>query len=376
VSRDAVRIGPPVRTAGAVTAEIRLPGRDAVRVRFSGPDDALADGADSLLAGALLPAMRLDAPLRTAAPVSGALLDNTTRIQAVVAAWDAGLHPIEVRAPRRAPAPSRSTGEAAFFSGGIDSFHTALRHADRLSGLIFLHGFDIPLQERARREGAAGTVRLAAAELGLPLVEVATDLRPVARPYVTWQRYHGAVLASVALLLTPRFGVVHVPGSLSYDTWFPHGSHPLLDPFWSTEQVELRYDGFDANRWEKTRAVAGSEVALRRLRVCSRDERGDRNCGRCEKCLRTMVSLRLLGALDRSDRFPGTLDLELVGRVASLGGGTRAFWEQNLAAAEQSGDAALAWTLRAALRRQRPATVPTVGSSRPPVARVRQLPRR
>jgi hypothetical protein len=371
-----IRIGAPVRTPGAITAEVQMPGDPAVPLRFAGADEAMADGAESLLATVLLPAMRLGATLRSTAPVSPELVANTARIQALLHGWDPSMRRVDVHAPTRRSLTARSTGAGAFFSCGVDSFHTALRHRDALTGLIFVHGFDIDLQARRRRAAAAQNARAAAAELGLVLVEVETDARPFARPYLLWNQYHGAVLASVALLLTPLFGTVHLPGSLSYDTHFPHGSHPLLDPLWSTEQMELRYDGFDANRWEKIKAVARSEVALGRLRVCSRDERGENNCGRCEKCLRTMVPLHLLGLLADARRFPRSLDLELVARAASRGGGSRAFWEQNLAVAEQTGDGALVRTIRAALARDDAQTRgrrTRLTSPTRPVARLRQL---
>ena len=42
----------------------------------------------------------------------------------------------------------------AFFSGGLDSFHTLLRRTDEITDLILVHGFEIPVEDRALYERA------------------------------------------------------------------------------------------------------------------------------------------------------------------------------------------------------------------------------
>ena len=100
----------------------------------------------------------------------------------------------------------------------------------------------------------------------------------------------GSALASVALLL--GFPRALVASSHRYDELMPMGSHPLTDPLYSNECVEIVHDGAELRRVEKTRAVAECEQALANLRVCFNDMNA--NCGICAKCLRTMIALRLL----------------------------------------------------------------------------------
>ncbi|MDZ4719654.1 MAG: hypothetical protein SH847_14465, partial [Roseiflexaceae bacterium] len=76
------------------------------------------------------------------------------------------------------------------------------------------------------------------------------------------------------------------------------------------------------------------------------------NCGRCEKCLRTMVALESLGALGRCQTFAIPLDLR---RVAALRLGDNtilALWKQNHKAVKQQGtNPALERAVRTAMKR-------------------------
>jgi hypothetical protein len=248
-------------------------------------------------------------------------------------------------------APS-GRGTAAFFSGGVDSFYTALRNRDDLAALVFVGGIDLRLDD-PDRERVMGGVRSAAEELGLPLVEVATDLRMFTDPFVPWVSAHGAGLASVALLLAPWFDRVLVPATQTYGSLTPLGSHPLLDPLWSTDAVEIVHDGCEANRLEKIEAIAASDTAARWLRVCPQHP-GGANCGECEKCLRTTVGIRIAGLSERFASLPPLRDAELrrVARVVIPGRGLT--WREFLGAAERAGtDPRLRRALRAAFRRRR-----------------------
>lgn len=102
----------------------------------------------------------------------------------------------------------------------------------------------------------------------------------------------GGALASVALLL--GFPRVFTSSSFSYDQLFPFGSHPLTDPLYSNGCVEIIHDGCEARRVDKIRKIVDYELALANLRVCFDDV--NVNCGKCAKCLRTMISLNLLQA--------------------------------------------------------------------------------
>jgi hypothetical protein len=66
------------------------------------------------------------------------------------------------------------------------------------------------------------------------------------------------------------------------------------------------HDGASFTRIERTALVAQFEEALNVLHVCWQDHSLG-NCSHCEKCLRTMAALDLLGAKDRARTFDWTL---------------------------------------------------------------------
>jgi hypothetical protein len=76
--------------------------------------------------------------------------------------------------------------------------------------------------------------------------------------------------------------------------------------------LEVIHDGAEASRTEKiVRRIAGSALALETLNVCWEGEPG-RNCGACDKCLRTMIGLELAGCLGACSTLPSALDLDAV----------------------------------------------------------------
>ncbi len=239
-------------------------------------------------------------------------------------------------------------GSACFFTGGIDSFYTLLKRRDELTALIFVHGFDVSLTNAALLDTISAAMRQVASAFGKPLIEVKTNLREFSDRYVSWEYYHGAALASVALLLSSRFSRVYVASTRSYAGLVPMGSHPLLDPLWSTEHTTIVHDGCEAARVEKVAAVARCDLVLRTLRVCWENPAGAYNCGRCEKCLRTMVDLRIAGVLDRCTTFARPLDLRAVSRLPV--DRKTAYFQESLRAVERLGtDPDLAKALRSSI---------------------------
>lgn len=312
-----------------------------------------AQAGEALLAATLLPAMRRGLSLQIPGEVSPRLLTAIPRIQKLLQGWDARFQRVIVDAhPGSVPVGARGD-IGLLFSGGVDSFYTLLKHRGEINELIFVHGFDLPLGRVALRGEISRKLRLAAAELKKPLIEVETNLRAFSDRHVPWEMYHGAALASVALLLSPRFSRIYIAGTRHSADLVPWGSHPDLDPLWSIENMAVEHDGTEATRPEKVKAIAADTTALKYLRVCWENRGGRYNCGRCEKCLRTMVSLRIAGALDRCATFARGLDLTAVARLVPPDH-LRYHVEENLRIVEQSGaDTLLANALRQSLGRGR-----------------------
>ncbi|HVV95740.1 MAG TPA: hypothetical protein VHC92_01225 [Rhodanobacteraceae bacterium] len=247
---------------------------------------------DAFLAAALQPAMRAGETLVIdGAPVSPRLLAGIDRFQDIHHCWDPAFRKIAIEAdvePDRDAIPE----VGSFFSGGVDGCYTFLKHADEIKHLVFIKGVDIQVDNDSLFGEALTVNRRFAAAYGKSLLSVETNIRNFCHPRGTvWTIYTGAGLASVGLAL--RLARFYIASSHTYAELHPLGSHPLTDHLWSTEATEFIHDGAEARRCDKLRRLAESAPALKGLRVCWQD--AGFNCGRCEKCLRTMIALHLLG---------------------------------------------------------------------------------
>lgn len=370
---SAIRIAPPeliVSPDGGdptVSAAIDFAGTP-LRLWFRLPEAVPECRSESFISPLLLPAMAHQLPIECAGAVSPLFLRQLDTVQDIFATWIPSLHRVPVQAPASVGASASGTAgdatgpaAAAFFTGGVDSFHTVLSHASEIRYLVYVPHFEAPPGSPEQRKAIVARLRAAAAELGMELLVAETNLRSAEVLRVTepgrysaklwnFELAHGAALAAVAHALPRQIGRVFLAASATYDDLFPWGSHPLLDPLWSTEARLIIHDGCAYTRIAKVAHVARSAVALRALRVCAVQNRTEYNCGRCEKCLRTMIELELAGALPRVKTFPRRLKLL---QVALLPNDERSrdYLVENLRAAEATGrHVALARALRVALR--------------------------
>ncbi|MEZ5181618.1 MAG: hypothetical protein R2702_07070 [Acidimicrobiales bacterium] len=301
-----MEVGPPHEVDGGIGLEVRSDAPDAARraVHVRMPGARLPTTSDAALVAGLLPAMRRGEPLRIEGPVDAGLRARSDEVQAIFATWDRALRPrsrwyrrvaVEAGATPTAT-PTTAPATAAFFTGGVDSFHTALRHRRDLDLLVYVHGFDVALDDLPLRRRVSAHLRAAADDLGIELLEVESDLQALGDAHgVGWPDYHGAALATIGHLLAPRVGRVLVPATHTYAHLEGLGSHPLVDRLWSSAAIEIVHDGADATRADKLRAIAEEPTARRHLRVCWENRDGAYNCGRCEKCVRTGVAVRVAG---------------------------------------------------------------------------------
>ncbi|MCX7800706.1 MAG: hypothetical protein N2109_10230 [Fimbriimonadales bacterium] len=208
---------------------------------------------------------------------------------------------------------------ASTFTGGIDSWFTLLTHNEdgcspRIGAALFIHGLDSDHRSTEVREGLETRLGSLARAMGVQPMFLATNFRrDFAR--VSWShRSHGACIAGMAMLLSERIHTLLLPSSAPLDALRPWGFHPLTDQRASNGLLRVEQDGWEYARYEKTVRVARSDAALAGLRVCYTKD-GLRNCGRCEKCIRTKIQLAIEGALDRCPSL-GPLDLKTVARMS------------------------------------------------------------
>jgi hypothetical protein len=273
--------------------------------------------------------------------VSPRLASNLETIRDIYVAWT-GLSQVPLAFDVSSDATASGSGVSLFFSGGVDSYYSLIKHREEVESLILVHGFDVPLAD-AKTFALVEAQALEGVRLfGKRLIVVRTNMRwerpsdpPLTNlnwewPHVPcgWFMGHGAGMAAVAHALAPNHGKVYIASSYSYSELHPWGSHPLLDPLWSSDAVQIVHDGGET-RMDKLQTVARHPEVLARLRVCG-ESLGDNNCGICEKCIRTMLGLRAIG-LDRCSAFPDTLTPQLA-RQQTLNSDNVLYWRELLTA--------------------------------------------
>lgn len=330
-------------------------------ITYSSEDVRLSPRGEAAVAGLLLVAMAAGEDMRVDSQVDPAFMDKLPTIQDIYATWGEGLSRIDVQSEGAEGSPAATTEgkTATFFSGGVDSFYTFLKNKNEIDALIFVHGFDLSLDESALRTTVSRKLREVADAYDKRLIEVETTLRSVTEQnrftpeFANWELSHGSALASVAHVLGDQFDRIYIPATHTYDLIFPFGSHPLLDPLWSNHQLTITQSGCEAGRVAKCEFIAKHDYALDALRVCWKNPKGGYNCGQCEKCIRTKLILRSIGVLGQCGAFNEGLSISDVSTVWIKKGRWERYYEDILEYMEGGGDRKLRYAIKYALHYSR-----------------------
>lgn len=302
------------------TVEVETLGKE-IEIYFEYPQrfaDCLTEDADAFVPALLLPAMEMGESLEIEPPISEKLFRNTRKIQDIFCQWYPETFKqvlVFARNVVKRSLPNKSN-VGAFFSLGVDSFYTFHKHTQlnnpllpKISHLIHMKGIEFPLSyyKDNREQEVNKRIQEVAKATDIDVVFGETNIRSHF-PLKWGLYYHGAALASVALSLSGGFNSVLLPSTDSYKKIFHWGSSPLVDHWWSTESTELIHDGSEVERAEKTaKFLTQNTLAMQYLRVCLKNYGGASNCGKCTKCVRTMLPLEIAGKLSMFQTFPNSL---------------------------------------------------------------------
>ncbi len=222
--------------------------------------------------------------------------------------------------------PTRPRSEprtACFLSGGVDGL-AALRanrldyprdHPDSIHDCLLLFGannyeFDAagPVAERlAAFEKLEQRLAGLAESEDFELIPIHTNARLLCPSYQCWTSIgFGAANTAVAHAFSRRFAKVIFASDGGGVDPPPGASHPLLDQHYSSAALHVHHEHAVMSRPEKLRLLAEWKPAMQIMQPCHyvkvpRD--GLINCGRCEKCIRTMLILLALGKLAEASAF-------------------------------------------------------------------------
>jgi len=269
----------------------------------------------------------INEPIESSQPISEKLFNNICEIQAIYRTFCPNLFhitPIDIQSEVRSV---RNGGLiASYFSGGIDSLYniveTELRsrqHATRrIDHLWLVRGMDIPLSDDGLWDEVLTRLTGQYSDLfEQRLVCCATNVRQFYSQYVDWVHLGcGAVLGGLAKSVASHFDRVLIGSYGTYDQAVPAGSPPLLDPLWSCDSQDIVHFSCRVTRTQKIEAIAAFNPELfTAVRVCLMTNGGKYNCGRCEKCMRTQLQLKILGIDDSRCSFEADLSIAALKKI-------------------------------------------------------------
>ena len=273
--------------------------------------------ADAFAPTALLLAMYTGEDLQIRGKISPRLAYSLYEYQKIFSSWWPKLFfQIDIQYQHLAPPVhlKRKTAVATAFSGGVDSFYTLWSHLPQNQSIpdaqithgLFVHGLDLRLDDEENYWTAAELYRKIYKDLGLDLIQVATNAYLFSEFRIDWTIFHGTALIGAALCLSPFLKRFYVPSSMSdYNRLVPFGSTPLIDHLLSTETVQIVNHGTNVTRTEKTITLVSWPITHHKLRVCANRTslQGLKNCCTCQKCYRMMVLLEILEAREKYQNF-------------------------------------------------------------------------
>lgn len=272
------------------------------------------DRLDAFVAGLILFAMLNKEEIIVDGPISNKLARNLKYYMHIMNIFYPCLHRVSLQTPNLDPLLHCPRGQAvgSSFTTGIDSFCTLWEQLkneenpmDRISHVINVYAGQRgwgALDERSLFRKKLEPVEEAAKRLNLELVMVDTNLDQF-YGFGHFVETFGSRIISCVLLLQKLFSVFYMPSTFKYVDFIPQGSSPLADHLLSTEVLDVVHDGAQHSRIEKTKMISEWKITHSLLTVCNgNDLEGHLNCSYCDKCVRTMITLDMLGVRKQYER--------------------------------------------------------------------------
>lgn len=277
---------------------------------------------DAFVIGCLLPAMMSGEDIYVKGTMSSKLFYNVTHyLIPILTQFFPSSHTVAVRATSlSASSGPKARGVLAAFSGGIDSFCNYYDHCGNrapaeylITHLIFnnvgSHGQRSPDVDRAIFVQRAVALERFASQESKAFITVDSNLDEIIG--MDFQLTHTIRNAAVALLMQNIVSKFYYASTYSFSNTHVKPSYdiahldPVLLPLLGTERIECIASGGQYSRVGKTRCVVEMEASAQLLDVCVdpfQAAEGRPNCSRCWKCLRTELTLSVLGKLDRYEK--------------------------------------------------------------------------
>lgn len=258
--------------------------------------------ANAFLVAAVPLALALNEDLRFEGKVSEKLYKNMFKLNRCLGLASRQIK-IEVDDTSATNQSSKKNGRnGLFFSLGADSFYSLfienkkLRRKNKIQYLIFVDGIEtFPVSEKLRQKIFTNLKKISK-RYKKDLIVISTNNRQLSDKIVNWNHYHGAGIATGALLLDNFLNKIYISSSDEYFFKIYYGTGIEIDKLWSTENLVFQSLSIKLTKIDKLIQLAKykeSAFVAKNIWVCWQKTTDNRfyNCMRCEKCMRTFLGL-------------------------------------------------------------------------------------
>ncbi|HWO43952.1 MAG TPA: hypothetical protein VNO43_19340, partial [Candidatus Eisenbacteria bacterium] len=264
--------------------------------------EGLWPNPDAFLTVCLMPALwHGETRVRVDGRICPELRSGLLTVMGVMRSWNGITRPpVRIEAEPRPPAFSDRAARAGFFfSAGVDSLATlrlnhlnfSADHPGYFKDGLLVYGMEVDRPDAF--EHVLKTASVIAEAAAITMIPVYTNARSLEEEWDFWiDLGQGAVFAAAAHSLSRRLTTVSIASSYDVPHLHHTSTHPLIDPNYSSWDLRIKHDAVEMPRVDKIRLLADWDVAIDNVRVCNQAHlyNAERlNCGKCEKCVRTMI---------------------------------------------------------------------------------------
>lgn len=279
--------------------------------------------ADAILIALLSYAMRKNSDIVSNIPISEELLYNIREnLIPSISNYDKNLHHIKIIAPAISEKFNCAGAVGTGISCGVDSLHVLSNFLDsQYKGMNLTHlcinnvgswsCYEMSQGASSVKEQRYEIAEEIAEKLNLKLIKSNSN---IAEEIIQNHLYTHTYSSMFAVHCLAKLFKIYYYGSSGYDfsafniintSSQGSGHYELLSlNCFSTQTLKIYSEGGAKNRFHKTEAIMDNELAHDYLHVCLYDKN---NCGICEKCKRTLLTL---DALNKLENFSKVFDIK------------------------------------------------------------------
>lgn len=273
--------------------------------------------SDAFILPALLMAMENGTDLRIDNDISDLLYFNTnTHIQEILSIHSETFSKIQILPSGTKENKKNPSGVATGLSCGVDSFGAIYTHLisspPSSTKLTHLTQYNHAQQRDYGGRWIQNVERFknVASQLELPLITIGTNFS--ARIMAPHTMRHTYLNCSAAIAMDGLISKYYYASTFNYsdinvtNTSDIAHADPIVLPLLSTDNIRFFSTGSEIPRTKKTDHITSMPLTREFLEVCPKHPADQLNCSCCYKCLRTMLTLDLLGHLDH---YMGVFDV-------------------------------------------------------------------